>query len=78
MTEVFELIREWSGAGVTCQLDRLMTLPSAGSDEGSGIPEDPWLLTGTTELRYHLRAIEDLHAMLVEYGDWIRLGSADE
>jgi hypothetical protein len=33
---------------------------------------------GTTELRYHLRAIEDLHAMLKEKRDWIPLGSADE
>jgi hypothetical protein len=33
---------------------------------------------GSTELRYHLRAIEDLHAMLVERGDWVPLGSADE
>jgi hypothetical protein len=33
---------------------------------------------GSTELRYHLRAIEDLHTMLVERGDWVPLGSADE
>lgn len=33
---------------------------------------------GTTQLRYHLRAIEDLHAMLEESGDWVPLGSADE
>lgn len=33
---------------------------------------------GTTELRYHLRAIEDLHAMLKKHGDWMPLGSADE
>jgi hypothetical protein len=33
---------------------------------------------GTTELRYHLRAIEDLHAMLQEHGDWMPLGNADE
>jgi hypothetical protein len=33
---------------------------------------------GSTELRYHLRAIEDLHAMLVEHGDWMALGNADE
>jgi hypothetical protein len=33
---------------------------------------------GKTQLRYHLRAIEDLHAMLVECGDWMPLGSADE
>jgi hypothetical protein len=35
-------------------------------------------VVGTTTLSYHLRAIEDLHAMLVEHGDWIALGSADE
>jgi hypothetical protein len=33
---------------------------------------------GKTELRYHLRCIEDLHAMLVARGDWVPLGSADE
>ena len=33
---------------------------------------------GSTELRYHLRAIEDLHAMLAERGDWMALGNADE
>ena len=33
---------------------------------------------GTTQLRYHLSAIEDLHAWLKEQGDWVPLGSADE
>jgi hypothetical protein len=33
---------------------------------------------GKTQLRYHLRCIEDLHAMLKENGDWTPLGSADE
>ena len=33
---------------------------------------------GSTELRYHLRCIEDLHAMLREHGDWMPLGNADE
>jgi hypothetical protein len=33
---------------------------------------------GKTQLRYHLRAIDDLHAMLAEHGDWVPLGSADE
>ena len=33
---------------------------------------------GKTELRYHLRCIEDLHAMLKAHGDWMLLGSADE
>jgi hypothetical protein len=33
---------------------------------------------GKTQLRYHLRAIEDLHQMLKKHGDWLPLGSADE
>ena len=33
---------------------------------------------GSTQLRYHLRSIEDLHAMLQEAGDWVPLGAADE
>jgi hypothetical protein len=35
-------------------------------------------LVGKTELRYHLRCIEDLAAMLKAHGDWMLLGSADE
>lgn len=35
-------------------------------------------VVGKTELRYHLRAIEDLHAMLKKRGDWMQLGGADE
>ena len=33
---------------------------------------------GGTQLRYQLRCIEDLHAMLKERGDWMPLGNADE
>lgn len=33
---------------------------------------------GSTQLRYHLRAIDDLAAMLKQRGDWVPLGSADE
>jgi hypothetical protein len=33
---------------------------------------------GKTELRYHLRCIEDLHKMLKSHGDWMALGNADE
>ena len=33
---------------------------------------------GKSQLRYHLRAIDDLAAMLREHGDWMPLGSADE
>ena len=33
---------------------------------------------GTTKLHYHMRSIEDLHAMLSRHGDWMELGSKDE
>jgi hypothetical protein len=33
---------------------------------------------GPTQLRYHLRAIEDLHAMLLAHGEWMELSGADE
>ncbi len=33
---------------------------------------------GSTQLRYQLRCIADLHAMLKTHGDWMLLGSADE
>jgi hypothetical protein len=33
---------------------------------------------GKTQLRYRLEAIDDLHAMLKERGDWLPLGGADE
>lgn len=42
---------------------------------------DPAVLVcqvGKTKLTYDARAIEDLHAMLKEAGDWVLLGSADE
>jgi len=76
---------------------------TANDVEGSGTPNDPWVLTtppgtseyeayrdpdadppalivqvGATELRYHLRCIDDLHAMLKQNGDWMPLGVADE
>jgi hypothetical protein len=33
---------------------------------------------GSTTLRYHLRAVEDLHAWLLTQPDWVPLGAADE
>ncbi len=33
---------------------------------------------GGTQLRYDLRCIDDLHAMLKAHGDWMPLGGADE
>ncbi|HYN99020.1 MAG TPA: hypothetical protein VEU28_05045 [Actinomycetota bacterium] len=35
-------------------------------------------VVGSTTLKYHLRCIEDLHAMLQAHGDWMELGAADE
>ena len=33
---------------------------------------------GKAQLRYHLRCIDDLHAMLKTHDNWMLLGSADE
>jgi hypothetical protein len=33
---------------------------------------------GSTQLKYHLRAIDDLHQMLKDHDDWMPLGAADE
>jgi hypothetical protein len=52
---------------------------TAFRDEGEGA-DPPALVVqvGKTELRYHLRCLTDLHAMLTRHGDWMLLGSADE
>src|ERR1700751_5807836 len=50
---------------------------TAYPDEEAG-PPALVVKVGKTELRYHLRAIDDLHAMLKKNGDWVLLGSADE
>lgn len=69
--------------------------------DGSGSPNDPWVLNtplgtaqfemhrdeekdvlhcqvGKTWLHYHLRALDDLYAMLKKHGDWMELGNKDE
>ena len=61
----------------------VLKTPSGGSEYTMFRDEslDPPALVcrvGKTELRYHLRALDDLHAMLKAHGDWILLGSADE
>ena len=35
-------------------------------------------VVGSTTLKYHVSAIEDLHAWLSAQGDWVLLGAADE
>ena len=41
-------------------------------------PPTLYCQVGSTQLKYQLRAIEDLHAWLVDQGDWVDLGAADE
>jgi hypothetical protein len=60
-----------------------LTTPSGSSQylmyrDETAKPRALVCLVGKTELRYYLRAIEDLHAMLKAHGDWMLLGSADE
>jgi len=35
-------------------------------------------VVGSTTLKYHLSAVEDLHAWLLAQGGWVALGAADE
>jgi hypothetical protein len=60
----------------------LKTPPGTADYQAYKDPEaDPPALVvqvGKTQLRYALRCIEDLHAMLLKNGDWLLLGSADE
>jgi len=65
--------------------DRPWTLetPSGGSEYQAYRDEtlDPPALVvqvGKTQLRYHLRCLDDLAAMLAQRADWVPLGSADE
>lgn len=70
------------GAGTKEDPWKLTTAP--GSSEYAMFRDesaDPPTLVcqvGSTTLKCQLRAIEDLHAMLLEYGDWMPLGAADE
>jgi hypothetical protein len=41
-------------------------------------PQEIVVNVGKTELRYHLRSLDDLHVTLKKHGDWMPLGSADE
>jgi hypothetical protein len=61
----------------------VLTTPPGGSEYTAYRDPDsdpPALVAqvGSTEVRYHLRAIDDLHAMLQKHGDWMPLGNADE
>jgi hypothetical protein len=57
---------------------QLKTPPGTSSYEAYRDGEELVVQVGKTQLRYHARCIDDLHAMLVKHGDWMLLGSADE
>ena len=61
----------------------VLQTPSGGSEytvyrDSSSVPAALVVQVGKTQLRYDLRCIDDLVAMLVQRGDWVALGSADE
>ena len=73
---------ESAGTGTREDPWRLTTPPGASAFEAYLAPDAPVpalvVVVGKTELRYALRCIEDLHAMLLAHGDWMALGGADE
>jgi len=61
----------------------ILTTPPGKSDyrayrDESGDPPALVVQVGSTELRYRLSCIDDLHQMLTQHGDWMPLGNADE
>ena len=70
------------GSGTATDPWVLATPPGSSEFEAYRDPEaDPPALVvqvGTTQLRYHLACLDDLHAMLKAHGDWMLLGNADE
>ena len=61
----------------------VLLTPSGGSEFTMHIDSDssPALLickVGKTRLTYLARALDDLNAFLIERGDWVLLGAADE
>jgi hypothetical protein len=61
----------------------ILQTPSGGSEyrmhrDEEADPPALVCIVGKTELRYHLRCLDDLHTMLTAHGDWMELGNADE
>ena len=57
---------------------QLATAPGSSTYEMYVEGDELICQVGSTRLKYQARAIEDLHAWLVEQGDWVPLGAADE
>ncbi len=59
----------------------ILTTPPGSSEFDAWHDEEKDALVvrvGSTTLSYRWRCLADLHAMLVEHGDWMPLGNADE
>jgi hypothetical protein len=71
-----------TGSGTKDDPWQLTTAPGSSEYTMHRDPDaDPPALVcqvGSTTLRYHLSAIDDLHAWLREQGGWVPLGAADE
>jgi len=71
-----------SGSGVKDDPWKLKTPPQTSDYEAwrdeTASPPALVVQVGATRLSYQLRALDDLHAMLVALGDWVELGNADE
>lgn len=56
----------------------LTTAPGSSSYSMHREGETLICTVGSTKLSYQLRAVDDLHRWLLEQGDWVPLGGADE
>jgi hypothetical protein len=73
---------QFTGSGIAEDPWTLLTPPGRSAYQAyrDETADPPALVVqvGSTELRYRLRCIDDLHEMLVRHGDWMPLGNADE
>jgi hypothetical protein len=74
------MIEHVEGSG-TAEDPWILTTPPGSSEFDAWHDEEKDALAirvGSTSLSYRWRCIDDLHAMLLEHGDWMPLGNADE
>ena len=71
-----------STAGTKADPWKLKTPPGSADFEAyrdeDATPPALVVQVGKTQLKYDLRCLDDLHAMLLAHGDWMPLGGADE
>ncbi|MCU1370457.1 MAG: hypothetical protein JWO77_1651 [Ilumatobacteraceae bacterium] len=70
-------------AGSAADCPWVLTTPSGGSEftayrDDTLDPPSLVVQGGKTQLHYDLRCLDDLRTMLVDAGDWVPLGNADE